>query len=65
VPPKMPKMRPRNLPVRFHRIRYYCWARRAAVSPHDGAVLGSPAMALMTVGTGTLLLDRDPIGPAR
>jgi hypothetical protein len=26
---------------------------------------GAPPMALMTVGTGTLLLDRDPIGPAR
>ena len=47
-----------------HWIRFYCSAREAAASPVMAQFWGAPPMALMTVGTGTLLLGRDLIGPS-
>ena len=48
-----------------HWARYPERARAHAANPVMAQFWGAPAMALMTVGTGTLLLGRALIGPAR
>lgn len=45
-----------------HWVRYTSRARGHAANPVMAQFWGAPAMALMTVGTGTLLLGRDWIG---
>ncbi len=47
-----------------HWIRYPERARAHASNPVMAQFWGAPAMALMTVGGGTLVLGRDVIGPA-
>ena len=47
-----------------HWTRHPRRARGHAADPVMAQFLGAPAMALMTVGTGTLLLGRGLIGPA-
>ena len=47
-----------------HWTRYPERARGHAANPVMAQFWGAPAMALMTVGAGTLLLGRDLIGPA-
>jgi C4-dicarboxylate transporter/malic acid transport protein len=46
-----------------HWIRYPDRARGHAANPVMAQFWGAPAMALMTVGTGTLLLGREWLGP--
>jgi C4-dicarboxylate transporter/malic acid transport protein len=47
-----------------HWVRYPRRARGHAANPVMAQFWGAPAMALMTVGTGTLVLGRGLIGPA-
>jgi C4-dicarboxylate transporter/malic acid transport protein len=47
-----------------HWVRYPERARAHASNPVMAQFWGAPAMALMTVGGGTLVLGRDVIGPA-
>lgn len=46
-----------------HWVKYTCRARGHAANPVMAQFWGAPAMALMTVGTGTLLLGQGWIGP--